>query len=389
MKHGPKDPTAPASAQEQEFIMNTYARYPVHLVSGAGCRLTDASGRTYLDMLSGIASCPLGHAHPKFVESVRRHAEGLSNASNLYYTDNQARFAAELCRVSSMEKCFFSNSGSESNEAALKLAMAATGKKHFIACVGAFHGRTLGSLSATYEPKYRSAFEPLMPAMDFVAYGSADAVKKAITAQTAAVIVESIQGEAGVIVPPESYLAELLELCESKDVLLVVDEVQTGNGRTGTYFEWQSHGIRPHITTTAKGLANGLPMGATLARGLDFKPGQHGTTFGGNTFVAGVGFDVLRAIHDEKLMPNAERQGRHIMDAVRDMGKKTVRGVRGKGLMMGIQLDDRAKPTLEALRQGGVLANVAHENTLRLLPPLILKQSDADEFLQTFNEVVQ
>ncbi len=375
-------------ADTRSFIMDTYARYPVHLASGIGCRLTDTAGKTYLDMLSGIASCPLGHAHPNFVESVRRHAQGLSNASNLYYTENQARLASELCRNSSMEKCFFSNSGSESNEAALKLAMAATGKKRFVACQGAFHGRTLGSLSATYDAKYRAAFEPLMPAVDFVPYGSADAVRKAITLQTAAVIVEPIQGESGVIVPPQTYLAELLELCESNDVLLIVDEVQTGNGRTGTYFEWQSLGIKPHITTTAKGLANGLPMGVTLARGLDFKPGQHGTTFGGNSFVAGVAYDVVRTIHDENLMPNAARQGSYIMEGVREMGKKTVSFVRGKGLMIGIQLDSHAKATLEGLRNAGVLSNVAHDNTLRLLPPLILQKSDADEFLHAFNEVV-
>ena len=384
----PRAPVAPKPADAQTFIMNTYARYPVHLASGKGCRLTDTAGKTYLDMLSGIASCPLGHGHPAFVESVRRHAQGLTNASNLYYTDNQARLASELCRITSMEKCFFSNSGSESNEAALKLAMAATGKKRFIACKGAFHGRTMGSLSATYDAKYRTAFEPLSPAVDFVDYGSADAIKAALTPQTAAVIVEPIQGEAGVITPPADYLAEVLELCESNDVLLIVDEVQSGNGRTGTYFEYQSHGMRPHIVTTAKGLANGLPMGATMARSLDFKPGQHGTTFGGNSFVAGVAYDVVRTIQDEGLMKNAARQGKRIMDGVRDMRKKTVSGIRGKGLMVGIQLDGNAKPALEALRQNGVLANVAHENTLRLLPALILKKSETDEFLQAFNEVV-
>ncbi|MBI5226699.1 acetylornithine/succinylornithine family transaminase [Candidatus Micrarchaeota archaeon] len=378
---------------DSRFLMNTYARYPVSLVSGNGCRVCDKTGKTFLDMIGGIACVPLGHAHPRFVESVQRHALGLTNASNLFHTENAARLAGKLCAISGMDRAFFSNSGTEANEAALKLAMAATGKKRFIACTDAFHGRSLGSLSATFEPKYRKPFEPLSPPVDFVPYGDVAAIKAALTPRTAAVIVEPIQGESGVIVPPENYLLELLELCESKDVLLIADEVQSGNGRTGTYFEYLSHGggrFKPHIVTTAKGLANGLPIGATLARGidLDFKPGQHGSTFGGNSFVTGVASDVLDLLQKEKLMENAVLQGNRIQAAISQMNKKSVSAVRGKGLMIGIQMDGAAKPAMEALRPKGVLVNVAHDCAIRLLPPLVLSNNDVNEFVGAFNEVV-
>ncbi len=372
----------------QTALMDTYKRYPLALRSGNGCDVTDADGKAYLDLIGGIACCPLGHAHPAFVESVRKHAAGLTNVSNLFQAENAERLAKTLCGVSGMRKAFFSNSGTEANEAALKLTMAATGKRQFIACRNAFHGRTLGSLSATFEPHYRQNFQPLALEVDFVPFGDADALEKAITPKTAAFIVEPIQGEAGVIVPPREYLKTVREICDQKGILMIVDEVQTGNGRTGTYFEYTHHGILPDIVTTAKGLANGLPIGATLSRDLDFKPGQHASTFGGNAFVTAVANDVVTTIQKEGLMKNAEKQGAAIIDGIRALEKSGVKEVRGMGLMIGIELQQEAEAVRRQLQQSGVLASVAHKKTLRLLPPLILEKTQAERFIQVFDLVV-
>lgn len=372
----------------QTALMDTYKRYLLALRSGKGCEVTDADGKTYLDLIGGIACCPLGHAHPAFVESVRKHADGLTNVSNLFQAENAERLAETLCGVSGMRKAFFSNSGTEANEAALKLAMAATGKRQFIACRNAFHGRTLGSLSATFEPHYRQDFQPLALEVDFVPFGNADALEKAITPKTAAFIVEPIQGEAGVIVPPREYLKAVREICDKKGILMILDEVQTGNGRTGTYFEYASHGILPDIVTTAKGLANGLPIGATLSQDLDFKPGQHASTFGGNAFVTAVANDVVTTIRKEGLMKNAEIQGAAIIDGIRALEKSEFKEVRGIGLMIGIELHQDAEPVRRRLQESGILASVAHKKTLRLLPPLILEKAQAEQFIRVFNQVV-
>ncbi len=375
---------------DKKFIMNTYRRYPVAIKSGKGCTVQDFDGRNYLDMVGGIASVPLGHAHPAILKSISEQSV-LTGVSNLFHTENQIKLAKLLVGASGMEKCFFSNSGTEANEAAIKLAIANTGKHEFIACENAFHGRTFGSLSATYDEKYRSKFKPLVPGFKFVKYGDMDAMASAMTPQTAAVVIEPIQGEAGVIVPAEDYLKQLLELCEQKGVLLILDEVQTGNGRTGKYFEYLNHGITPHIVTTAKGLANGLPIGATIARGLDFTPGDHASTFGGNSFCAGVAAKVVETISNGDLMPNAVKQGNKIMRALGEMGKSggsKIRAVRGKGLLIGIEMKQAAKEQLELLRDKGVLVSIVHNYTIRLTPPLILSGSETDEFLEAIKEVL-
>jgi len=384
MKNEPKATTAtPATG-----LMNTYKRYPIALRSGKDCEVTDAQGKTYLDLIGGIACCPLGHGHPAFIQSVKRHAEGLTNVSNLFLAENAEKLAERLCRLGGMRKAFFSNSGTEANEAALKLAMAATGKKRFIACRNAFHGRTLGSLSATFEPHYREDFLPPALDVEFVPFGDVNPLEKAIAPQTAAFIVEPIQGEAGVIVPPEGYLRKVREICDEKGILMILDEVQTGNGRTGSYFEFTQQGIRPDIVTTAKGLANGLPIGATLAADLDFKPGQHASTFGGNAFVTGVAHDVVDTIEKEKLMDNAVRQGKRLIDSIRALGKKDIVQVRGKGLMVGIELKSDAEPARRQLQDASILVSVAHGKTLRLLPPLILTDAQTERFIRVFDQVV-
>lgn len=375
--------------EERTYLMHTYNRYHLALKSGNGCSVYDFAGKEYLDFLGGIACVPLGHNHPAVKEAIHEQTHGLTNVSNLFYTENQIKLAKTLVQISGLQKCFLSNSGTEANECAIKLAIATTKKHAFIACKNAFHGRTFGSLSATHDKKYKAKFKPLVSSFTFVDYGDAEKIKKAITEKTAAVILEPIQGEAGVIVPPASYLKDVLAICEQKGILLILDEVQCGNGRTGTYFEYLSHGIKPHIVTTAKGLANGLPIGATLARGLDFEPGDHASTFGGNSFCAAVALSVIETITKKGLMENAVKQGNRIQEEIRKMNKKEVREIRGKGLMIGIEFKKNAKEKVSQFMQKGIIINIAHEKTMRLLPPLIISDDDVKRFISVFDEVVQ
>lgn len=373
---------------DEKYLMNTYSRYPLTITTGLGCHVYDSNGKWYLDMLGGIACCPLGHQHPAVKNAIITQANKLTNISNLFHTEEQIHLAKKLASISGLKKCFFSNSGTEANEAAIKLAIANTKKHEFVVCKNAFHGRTFGSLSATYGKKYTEKFQPLLSKFNFVPYGDVSAIANAITEKTAAVMLEPIQGEAGVLVPPDDYLKELYEICQSKGVLLVLDEVQTGNGRTGTYFEYLSHGIKPDIVTTAKGLANGLPIGATISNGLDFEPGDHASTFGGNSFVSAVALSVTETITKNGLMGNAKTQGQYIMDKISKLGKNDVKVVRGKGLMIGIELKKPAKQTVIKLMEKSIIASVAHDTTIRLLPPLILTTKQADFFVNAFNEVV-
>ncbi|MFH1521014.1 MAG: aspartate aminotransferase family protein [Candidatus Micrarchaeota archaeon] len=373
---------------EKKYLMNTYSRYPLAIITGLGCHIYDSNGKWYLDMLGGIACCPLGHQHPAVKNAIITQANKLTNISNLFYTEEQINLAKKLVDISGLKKCFFSNSGTEANEAAIKLAMANTKKHEFIVCENAFHGRTLGSLSATHGKKYTQKFSPLLSKFDFVPYGDISAITKAITEKTAAVMLEPIQEEAGVIVPPIDYLKELNEICQSKGVLLILDEVQTGNGRTGTYFEYISHNIKPDIVTTAKGLANGLPIGATISNGLDFEPGDHASTFGGNSFVSAVALSVTDTITKNGMMENAKTQGSYIMNKISELGKSQVKEIRGKGLMVGIELSKPTKDIVAKFIGNGIIVNVAHDNTIRLLPPLILTTKQSDQFITAFNEVV-
>ena len=374
--------------------MHAYKRLPLTVRAGKGCWLYDRKGRAYLDMIGGVGSCPLGHSDPDVAAAMTAQAGRLLNASNLLYTEEQFELAKLLARLSGMKGCFFSNSGTEANEAAIKLAVAASGKHAFVACENGFHGRTLGSLSLTHGRKHRAKFEPLLNKVSFVEYGNAVAVRKAITPQTAAVILEPIQGEAGVIVPSGDYLAEVLAACEENGVPLIIDEVQTGNGRTGTYFEYLSHGIKPGVVTTAKGLANGLPIGATLSSDLDFEPGDHASTFGGNSFVSAVAVAVVKAILKRGLMRNAALQGERIKRALSELCDKDVTlcdkdvtGVRGKGLMLGVGVAGARKKALAFMRKG-VLVCASGENTIRLLPPLIISREEAGIFIDAAFEVL-
>ncbi|MCX6694791.1 MAG: aspartate aminotransferase family protein [Candidatus Altiarchaeota archaeon] len=367
---------------EAKYHSQVFGRFPVALVKGKGPYVWDASGKKYLDFFAGIAVVSLGHCHPKVVSALKKQAETLWHVSNWYYTQPQAELAELLCKLTGMEKVFFTNDGTESTECAIKLARKASGKKEIIAFKNSFHGRTMGALSLTWAEKYRKPFEPLVPGMKFVDYNNLSALEQALTSETAAVIVGPIQGEAGVLVPDPGYLKGVRELTEKKGVLMIMDECQTGFGRTGDMFAFKGEGIMPDMICLAKALGNGFPIGATLFRGFDFERGQHGGTFLGGPLACAVAKATVETIVKEKLHLNARKQGAYLMKEVSGLGLKC----RGKGLMVGLETTDGRK-TIEKLIKEGVLT-VPSGNTVRLLPPLNIGRKHVDEFINHLAKII-
>jgi len=369
---------------DEKFVLQTYGRYPLELVRGSGCKVWDSEGKEYLDMLGGIACLPLGHAHPKLVKAIREQAEKLMHVSNLYYMENQARLAEMLSDLAPLKtKAFFSNSGAEANEAAIKFARKNTKRSEIIAMSNSFHGRTMGSLAITDKKKYQKPFEPLMPETEFVEYGSIESLKNAINGDTAAVFVEFVQGEGGIRFPKDGlgetieYIKGIREACDDSGALMVMDEVQTGVGRSGKFFACEHAGIAPDIITTAKGIASGFPMGVTLVSediASSIEKGDHGSTFGGGPLACAAGIATVETILDGKLMENAAKVGKHLLGQS-DFGK-----ARGLGLMIGVDVgtEDKAKSILKEARSRGVLVNVTAQSIIRMLPPLILTKREAD-----------
>jgi acetylornithine/N-succinyldiaminopimelate aminotransferase len=367
--------------REEKHYAHTFKRLPIAVARGEGMYLYDTSGKKYLDMFAGIAVDCLGHSHPAIVEAIKKQAATLMHTSNWVYTVPQIDLAERLTRITGMNKAFITNDGTEAVEAAFKLARKVTGKKEVIAMENAFHGRTMGSLSLTYGEKYRKPFEPLVPGTKTVPYGNADALLSAITPDTAAVILEPIQGEAGVIIPPEGYLKEVREITQEKDVLLILDEVQTGFARTGKMFAFDHEGIKPDILCMAKGLGGGFPIGAIAFSCEDFEPGQHGGTFVGNPLACTVANTVIDTLIKEKLAENSEKMGGYLMKNLQDRGYN----VRGRGLMIGIDVQDGGETVLELIKKGVLI--IHSKNTVRILPPLIIEKKHADEFLSAFDSV--
>ncbi len=367
-------------------VMDTYGTPPVALVSGRGAAVTDADGKEYVDLLGGIAVNALGHAHPKIVEAVTRQVSTLGHVSNLYISAPVVRLAERLTEAVGVPgtRVFFSNSGAEANEAAIKIGRR-TGRTAMVAAEGAFHGRTMGSLALTGQPGKRAPFEPLIESVTHVPYGDADALRAATSEDTAAVFLEPIMGEGGVVVPPEGYLAAARSAATDAGALLVLDEVQTGIARTGTLFAYQRAGVTPDVFTLAKGLGGGLPIGATVAVGAAgdlLTPGQHGTTFGGNPIAAAAANAVLDVIEAEGLAERADALGKHIAATVEGYGHPLVTGVRGSGLLLGITLArDVAKAIETGARDAGFLINAAQPGVIRLAPPLVLTDEQSDRFL--------
>ena len=366
-------------------LMNNYGTPPLALVGGKGAVVTDADGREYLDLLGGIAVNALGHAHPAIIEAVTEQLGTLGHVSNLYINPRVVELAEQLLdKFGHPGKAFFCNSGTEANEAAFKLARL-TGRPEIVAAEMGFHGRTMGALAMTGQPAKRAPFEPMPPGVRFVPYGDADALDAAVTDRTAAVILEPIQGEAGVIVPPADYLAHARRITAERGALLILDEVQTGVARTGAFFAHQNAGIVPDVLTLAKGLGGGLPIGAVLATGPAadlFGPGQHGTTFGGNPVAAAAALAVINTIDDDGLTDHVAAVGKTIAAGIEELGHPMVTGVRGAGLLLGVTLAQPISSAVEmAARDAGYLINAPAPDVLRLAPPLILTEDQGRQFV--------
>lgn len=371
--------------READAVIQTYGRQDVALVRGKGARVWDSDGKEYLDFVAGIAVNNVGHCHPRVVEAIKNQAEALIHTSNLYYTENQVLLAEELKKLTAMDKAFFCNSGAESVEAALKLTRRATGKSKVVAAERSFHGRTLGALGATYKAAYREPFRPLDEAA-FVPYNDAEALKATVTSDTAAVILEPVQGEAGVYVADPDYLHAARQICDDRNALLIFDEVQTGFGRTGKWFGKDHSGVEPDIITLAKALAGGLPMGAMLARenvSSVFQKGDHGSTFAGGALISAAALATIETIKKEKLVQRSEELGVYFRS---ELGKLHPREIRGLGLMIGLDLDVDCKSLVEKALQKGVLINSTGEHTIRLIPPLVVEKSQIDTVVKVIGE---
>lgn len=386
-------------AASEAHVAPTYRRYPVALVRGAGTRVWDADGREYLDFLAGIAVCNLGHCHPEVVRALQEQAARLFHVSNLYYMEPQARLAAMLTARSFADRVFFCNSGAEANEAAIKLArlygrqVLGQPAPEIITMRRSFHGRTMATLSATGQEKIQAGYDPLLGGFRYVPYDDLPAVAAAVSDRTCAVMVEPVQGEGGVVVPAPDYLAGLRRLCDERRLLLILDEVQTGMGRTGRLFAYQHSDAAPEVMTLAKGLGGGFPIGAMLATATVaalFGPGTHASTFGGNPLACSTAARVLELIDTEEILGNCRRQGERLRRGLRELAGRhaCIREVRGLGLMVGADLEVPVAEVVSGCLEKGVLVGPAGTDILRLTPPLNVTAADVDILLSVLDEVL-
>ncbi|NIM44572.1 MAG: acetylornithine/succinylornithine family transaminase [Nitrososphaeria archaeon] len=369
---------------EDTYLANVYSKRPLIAVKGRGAKVWDSTGREYIDCLAGHGVCILGHCHPKVIEAVHKQVEELISCSNLLYNPVRAEFGERLCSIApkGLNKVFLSNSGTEAVECAIKLARKHTGRKEVIALMRAFHGRTLGALSATWNKKYREPFLPLIPGFKHVK-PTIDAVKDAITEDTAAIIFEPIMGESGVIRPPEGFVSALGELCESRGILLIADEIQTGLGRTGKMFACEHFGVTPDIMCLAKGLANGYPIGATLAKEdimNSLTVGEHGSTYGGNPLACAAAVTTIDVLLDDRLPEKTVELGRYFLDNLIEISRRysIVRGARGVGLMLALELRFTNREIIREACENGLLTLSSGLNIIRFLPPLVIKKEEID-----------
>jgi len=384
----------------ETHLLQNYRQQPMVVERGLGTRVWDVEGRSYLDLLGGIATCALGHCHPEVVAAVKVQLDKLWHASNVFFTLPQIELAERLTAAAGLERAFFCNSGAEANEALLKLARRVQKDRghperfELICFEGSFHGRTLATVAATGQPKYQQGFEPLPAGFLHVPYGDLEAVRRAVSPKTAAIMVEPIQGEGGVRVAPEGFLRSLRSLCDEEGLLLLVDEVQTGMGRTGAAFAYQHEGILPDGISLAKALGNGLPIAAMLCReelGKSLPSGSHGSTFGGNPIVAAAANAVTSIICQAPMLEAVRRKGEHLIAAARALqllqpGK--IAAVRGRGLLIGIEVKGEAAAVVSRCREGGLLVNLAGENTVRFAPPFTVSLAELDEGLAIFESAL-
>ena len=380
-------------------IMNTYGRPSISFSYGKGVYLYDDQDKAYMDAISGIGVNGLGHAHPKVSEAIKEQADQLIHTSNLYGIKNQQALAELLCQVSGMENVFFSNSGAEANEAAIKIARLYGNQQniatpHIIVMENAFHGRTMATLTATGNPKVQEGFTPLVEGFTRVPYGDFAAIEAhSNNANVVAVLMEPVQGEGGLNMLPEGFLTQVRKLCDNNNWLMMLDEVQTGNGRTGSYFAYQHDNILPDVVTTAKGLGNGVPIGACLAHGKAasvLAPGNHGSTYGGNPLCCAAALAVINTIQNDQLCANAREMGNYIAQQINEQLANNVllKEVRHKGLMIGIELKQPCTELVNIAREKGALINVTAGSVIRLLPPLIINKQQADELIAIIVNIV-
>ncbi|QOX80121.1 acetylornithine transaminase [Trichlorobacter lovleyi] len=385
--------------RSDKVIMKTYGRYPIVPVRGEGCRLWDADGKEYLDFLAGVAVNNLGHCHPKVVKALQDQAATLIHCSNYYQIPQQIELAELLCSHSFADKAFFCNSGAEANEAAIKLARKYSREKHnnperygIITAADSFHGRTMATVSATGQEKVQRFFDPLLHGFAHVAFNDLSALSAAITPQTCAIMLEPIQGEGGINIPSMEYMQGVRELCDRHQLLLILDEVQVGMGRTGKLFAHEHFGITPDIMTLAKALAGGAPIGTMLARdevAASFVPGTHGSTFGGNPLVTAAAVATVRAILEEGLLNRAEEMGEYLHGELERLGTRYsfVKEVRGIGLMIGMSLSIPGGDIVKKGHEKGVLLNVTHDTVLRFVPPLTVSKQEVNRMIEILESI--
>ena len=378
---------------EDDYFINTFTRQPIVLDHGDGVKVFDIDGNEYLDMFAGIAVNALGHNHPKIVKAIQDQASKLIHISSIYYNEPALIYAKKLIDKTCFDRIFYANSGAEANEGAIKLAIKYTGKSEIISTIESFHGRTSMTLAATGHEDYQEPFKAILPnGFINVEYNNIDAIKDAINENTAAIIIEPIQGEGGVNIPDKKYFKEIEKLCKQHNIVLIVDEVQTGFGRCGTLFAHELFDIKPDIMTMAKGIGGGVPMGGILATekvASAFVPGDHGTTFGGGPLVCAAANAVLDVFDEENILDNVNEVGDYFLSELKKLNKDTVADVRGKGLMIGVELTKPGAEYVDKFRQAGFLINCTAGNVLRFVPPLIITKAEIDEFIKAFDEILE
>ncbi len=384
---------------EASCLFNTYKRYDLVISRGNGARVFDLEGRAYLDFLSGIAVNSLGYNHPRLVRTLVDQGQRIIHCSNLFYNQYQGLLARKLAEISGLSRVFFTNSGTEAIEGALKIARAhahkngPADKSLILTLKNSFHGRTLGALSITAQEKYQAPFRPLVPDVEIIEDFTVRALEKAFSRRICALVMEPIQGEAGVVPVPAEFLKAARELCDKYDALLILDEIQCGMGRTGKFFAFQHYGIQPDLVTVAKSLAAGYPLGAIIGSARvaeSLQPGEHGTTFGGGPLACRLALEVIDIIQQEGLLARVSELGDYLNQGLKRLAARhqAIGEIRGLGLMIGVEMGSIAKSVVDRLLKRGVLANAAHDTVLRLLPPFIITHSDIDEFLTILDQVL-
>lgn len=387
--------------ESSHYLMNTYNRAPIVMRKGRGMKLWDAEGKEYLDFVSGIAVNILGHCHPKVVLAIQKQAQRLLHVSNLYHNEPQIRLARLLVQHSFADKVFFCNSGAEANEAAIKLARKYAKENmkgdcfEIITALNSFHGRTMATLTATGQEKFHKGFEPLLPGFRYVEFNNLEAIKSAVNNVTCAIMLEPVQGEGGVKIPSADYLKGVRDLCDQHGLLLILDEVQTGMGRTGKLFGYENYGIQPDIMSLAKGLGGGVAIGAMLATdkvAAAFQPGNHASTFGGNPLACAAAIATLETlIEDGFILDQCRRMGSYLVKGLTELKEEHINlitDIRGIGLLAGIELTREGSPVVQACMERGLLINCTFGNILRFMPPLIVQEKEIDHMLEILDDVL-